>query len=104
VDGALGGWELAGLYIYQSGAPWLIPGNPDEVYLRSAYVKPHIQKGNGYIHLPAACAEQYKKTNGVYSPVQLPYDYDGTCSQGADFLQVPSCAPFPDNAYTGIRL
>ncbi len=105
VDGAIGGWELASLYIYQSGAPWLIPGNPNEVYLHNAYVKPHIQKDNGYIRLVAACAEQYQEnSNGVYSLVQLPYDYDGNCAQGANFLQVPSYAPTPDNVYTGIRL
>jgi hypothetical protein len=105
VDGAIGGWELASLYIYQSGAPWLIPGNPNEVYLHNAYVRPHIQKDNGYIRLVAACAEQYQENSGgVYSLVQLPYDYDGTCAQGANFLQVPSYAPTPDNVYTGIRL
>jgi hypothetical protein len=105
VDGALGGWELASLYIYQSGAPWLIPGNPNEVYLHNAYVRPHIQKDNGYIRLAAACAEQYQESgSGVYSLVQLPYDYDSSCPQGADFLQVPSYAPTPDNVYTGIRL
>jgi Carboxypeptidase regulatory-like domain/TonB dependent receptor len=105
VDGAIGGWELGSDYVYQSGAPWLLPGNPNEVYLHSAYVHPHIQKDNGYIRLVAACAEQYQENgSGVYQIVQLPYDYDGTCSQGADFLQLPSYAPYPDNVYTGIRL
>jgi len=62
-----------------------------------AYVKPHIQKDDGFIRLVAACAEQYQedKTTGVYSLVQLPFDYDGTCSQGANFEQVPSYAPYP---------
>jgi Carboxypeptidase regulatory-like domain/TonB dependent receptor len=107
VDGAIGGWELGSLYIYQSGTPWLLPGNPNEVYLHSAYVQPHIQKDDGYIRLVAACAEQYQEnqSTGVYSLVQLSqYSYDGTCSQGADFLQVPNYAPHPDNVYTGIRL
>jgi hypothetical protein len=106
VDGAIGGWELGSLYIYHTGAPWILPGNPNEVYLQSAYVKPHIQKDDGFLRLVAACAEQYQenKTTGVYSLVQLPYDYDGTCSQGANFMQVPSFAPSPDNVYTGIRL
>jgi hypothetical protein len=103
-DGLIGGWELGSLYIYHTGAPWLIPGNPNEVYLHSAYVTPHIQKDDGFIRIAAACAEQWQENSGVYSLVQLPYDYDGTCSQGADFLQVPSYAPTPDNIYTGIRL
>ncbi len=106
VEGAIGGWELGSLYIYQSGTPWLLPGNPNEIYLHSAYVQPHIQKDDGYVRLVAACAEQYQEnqSTGVYSLVQLPYDYDGTCSQGADFLQQPSYAPYPNNIYTGIRL
>jgi len=105
VDGAIGGWELGSLYIYHTGAPWILPNNPNEVYLQSAYVKPHIQKDDGFIRLAAACAEQYQENSaGAYSLVQLPYDYDGTCTQGADFQQVPSYAPYPNNVYTGIRL
>ncbi|HSY01319.1 MAG TPA: TonB-dependent receptor [Acidobacteriaceae bacterium] len=106
LDGVIGGWELGSLYIYQTGAPWLLPGNPNEVYLQSAYVKPHIQKDNGFIRLVAACAEQYQENSntGAYSIVPLnSYDYDGNCSQGADFLQVPNYAPNANNVYTGIR-
>lgn len=106
VDGVIGGWELGSLYVYQSGTPWLLPGNPNEVYLHNAYVHPHIQKDDGYVRLVAACAEQYQENQGtgVYSLVQLPYDYDSTCSQGADFQQLPSFAPYPGNVYSGIRL
>jgi hypothetical protein len=106
VDGVLGGWELGSLYIYQTGAPWVIPGNPNENYLRSAYVKPHIQKDNGFIRLVAACAEQYQEnqSTGVYSLVQLPFDYDGSCAQGASFQQVPSFGETRNTVYSGIRL
>jgi hypothetical protein len=103
-DAAIGGWEVGSLYIFQSGSPWILPNNPNEIYLHNAYVKPHVQADNGYIRLVAACAEQYKETNSVYSLVPLSYDYDGTCSNGANFLQQPSYAPYPDNVYTGIRL
>lgn len=106
VNGAIGGWELGSMYIYQSGAPWILPNNPNESYIHSAYVKPHIQKDNGFIRLVAPCVEQYKEDNstGVYSLVQLnSYDYDGNCSQPS-FLQVPSYAALPNNVYTGIRL
>lgn len=107
VDGAIGGWELGSLYVYQTGAPWILPGNPNEVYLRSAYVKPHIQKDNGFIRLVSPCVEQYQEnqSTGVYSLVQLnSYDNDGSCSQGPSFMQVPRYAPLSDNVYTGIRL
>jgi hypothetical protein len=107
VDAAIGGWELGSLYIYQSGAPWILPNNPNEVYLKSAYVKPHIQKDDGFIRLAAPCVEQYQEDNstGVYHLVQLNnFDYDGSCATGPNFMQVPSYAPIPANTYTGIRL
>src|SRR5262249_12299103 len=31
IDGVLGGWELAGAYIFNSGRPWQLPGNVDFV-------------------------------------------------------------------------
>jgi hypothetical protein len=53
----------------------------------------------------AACAQQYQEdSNGVYKLVSLPYDYDGTCSQGASFQQVPTYGRVPGNVYTGIRI
>jgi hypothetical protein len=103
VDGVIGGWELSSLYIYQTGTPWGIPGST--TYLQNAYVHPHIQQNNGFIRLAAACAEQYKENNaGVYQLVQLPFDYDGTCSQGPNFQQVPSYGETPNTVYSGIRL
>jgi hypothetical protein len=105
VDGVLGGWELGSLFVYQTGNPWLLPNNPNEAYLRTAYVKPHIQKDNGFIRMVAPCVEQWQENNGVYSLAQLQsYDYDGNCSQGSSFMQVPRYAPTPNNIYTGIRL
>lgn len=105
VDGVLGGWELGSLYIYQTGGPWIIPGNPNENYLHSAYVKPHIQKDDGFIRLVAACVSQYP-TNGLPGPATLlnSYDYDGNCSQGANFEQVPSFGETRNTVYSGIRL
>jgi hypothetical protein len=114
VDKAIGGWELGSLYIYQTGIPWGqsanngggLPNNPNVNYLHSAYVKPHIQKDDGYIRLVAACANQYleNKTTGVWSLTNLAYDYDGTCSQGADFQQVPSYGVYKNTVYSGIRV
>lgn len=104
VDGILGGWELGSLYIYQTGAPWAIPGNPNENYVRSAYVHPHIQKDNGFIRLVAPCAEQYQEnSSGIYQLQQLPFDYDGTCA-GAAFQQVPNYGETLNTVYSGIRL
>jgi hypothetical protein len=103
VDSVIDGWELASLYIYQSGAPWSIPSGINQI--GNAYTTPHIQKDNGFIRLAAACGEQYQEnSSGVYQLAQLPYDYDGSCPQGADFMEVPSYAPALNKVYTGIRL
>ena len=105
IDGAIGGWELGSLYIYETGTPWAVPNNPNELYLHSAYVKPHIQKDDGFIRLAAACGEQYQENSaGVYVLNQLPFDYDGTCTQGADFQQVPSYGETTNTVYSGIRI
>lgn len=103
VDGALGGWELGSLYIYQTGAPWMTPGGSN--YVLNAYVKPHIQKDDGYIRMVAACATQYQENSstGVYSLQQIPYDYDGSCSHGASFQVVPNYGEQLNTVYSGIR-
>lgn len=105
-DTFIGGWELAGMYIYQSGAPFMIPGNPNEVYLHSAWVPRHIQTGTGFIRVVAACAEQYQEDSntGQYVLKQLPYNYHGTCTQGADFQQVPYYGKSPNTVFSGIRV
>lgn len=108
VDGAIGGWELGSLYVYQTGSPWGVPDNPNEAYLRTAYVQPHIQKDNGFIRLAAPCVEQYVEDNNthVYNLVSLNknYDYDGTCSQGPVFQQVPRYGQTQNVIYSGIRI
>ncbi len=102
VDGVIGGWELGSLYVYQTGTPWGIPGGTN--YIGNAYVKPHIQQENGFIRLVAPCTEQYREdSSGKYSLAQLPFDYDGSCSQ-PNFLQVPSYGETLNTVYSGIRL
>jgi hypothetical protein len=54
---------LGSLYVYQSGAPWILSNNPNEVYLKSAYVKPHIQKDDDFIRLAAPCADSRFRSN-----------------------------------------
>ncbi len=101
VDGAIGGWELGSLYVYQTGTPWSIPGGTN--YLSSAYVKPHIQTDDGFIRLVSPCGEQYQENGGQYSLVPLPYDNDSTCRQ-PNFLQVPRYGETMNTESTGIRI
>lgn len=105
LDTFIGGWELAAMYIYQSGAPWMIPNNPNEVYLHNAWVPKHIQTGTGFIRMVAACAEQYQENNnGQYVLQQLPFSYDGSCPVGADFQQVPNYGKTTNTVYSGIKI
>ncbi len=102
---AISGWELGALYVYHTGAPWAVPNNPNEQYLHNAYVKPHIQKDNGYLRLAAACADNYQENSaGAYVLTPLSFDYDGTCTNGPDFLAVPTYGKVTNTVYTGIRL
>ena len=105
VDGLIGGWEVGALYVYQTGVPYLVPGQDNQI--ASPYIHPHIQKDNGFIRLVAACVEEYQENSaGVYSLVQLPqYDNDTPCVQ-PNLLRVPNSnfGPNTNNIYTGVRL
>jgi hypothetical protein len=52
VNGVLGGWQLAGMYIYNSGRPWQLPGNVDIV--DPDYYK--VEK-NRFVNVPGGQAE-----------------------------------------------
>jgi hypothetical protein len=98
VDGAIGGWEVESLFVYQTGSPVGVPNNE----LHNGYVKPHIQKDDGFIRLMAACVNQYVENNGVYSLAPLVYDYDGTCAQ-SDYQINPNYGETTNTVYSGIR-
>ena len=105
LNNIIGGWELGALYVYHTGSPWAVPNNPNEQYIHNAYVKPHIQKDDGYLRLAAACADNYVENSaGVYKLTALSFDYDGTCTNGPDFVAVPSYGETTNTVYTGIRI
>ena len=106
LDTAIGGWEIGSLFTLESGSPWSLGY---KYMLHDPYVHPHIQKDDGYIREVAACVEQWvDSTNSLGQPVytmqQLQYDYDGTCSKGADMENVGSWMPIPNNVFQGVRL
>jgi hypothetical protein len=106
VDGVIGGWELGSLYIYETGAPWGVPGNPSEHYIHSAYVPRVTDASTGYIRGVAACAEQWQnnaQTGNIWAMVQLPFNYSGTCTQ-PDFSVLPEYGQNTNTVYTGIRI
>jgi hypothetical protein len=105
VDGAIGGWELGSLYVYQTGTPYMVPGQDNQI--ASPYVRPHIQKDNGFIRLVAPCVEEWMENSaGQYSLQQLTYfDNDTPCTQ-PNLYRVPNATfgPNTDTIYTGVRL
>ena len=104
VDGAIGGWEIGSLYIYQTGTPYFVPGQDNQI--ASPYVHPHIQKDNGFIRLVAPCVEEYQENSaGQYSLRQLTYfDNDTPCTQPS-LIRVPNASfgPNTNTVYTGVR-
>jgi len=105
VDGLIGGWELGSLFVYQTGTPYGVPGQDNQI--ASPYVQPHIQKDNGFIRLVAPCVEQWKEdAKGNYSLQQLTYfDNDQPCTQ-PNLKRVPNSnfGPNTNTVYTGVRL
>jgi hypothetical protein len=106
IDEVIGGWELSGLFIWQSGIPQSVPG----YYLHQAKVNRHTQKNDGYIRVFSPFAEHYVQgsSKGQYNVQQYEgttttYDYDGTNPGYANFMDVPSYAPATMVEYTGIR-
>ena len=105
VDGAIGGWELGSLFIYQTGVPYNVPGQDNQI--ASPYVHPHIQQNSGYIRLVAPCVQQWvEDKSGNYSIQQLTYfDNDTPCTQ-PNLMRVPNATfgPNTNTVYTGVRL
>ncbi|HVW76641.1 MAG TPA: TonB-dependent receptor [Alloacidobacterium sp.] len=107
VDGVLGGWELGSLYVYETGWPWgntswVVPNNPNENYIHSAWVPRRIES-TGYIRGVAACVQQWQLVNGKWTMVQLPFNYNGNCQQ-ASFSVVPEWGENQNTVSTGIRV
>jgi len=99
VDGAIGGWELAALAIFQSGTPWGVPSGLTMV--GNARV-PRKTLTNGYIREVAPCVYSENQYTGVLTPE--PYAATYGCTQ-PDFIQRSSSYEMvPNVIYTGIRI
>ena len=105
VDGAIGGWEFGSLFIYQTGTPYGVPGQDNQI--ASPYVHPYINPSNGFIRLVAPCVEQWvEDKSGNYSLQQLTqYDKDYHCT-GPNLHRVPNASygPNTNTVYTGVRI
>ena len=105
VDGAIGGWEVGSLFVYQTGTPYKVPGQDNQI--ASPYVQPHIQKDDGFIRLVAPCVNEYQQnSSGVYVNAPLTYfDNDTPCTQ-PNLQRVPDATygPNTNTVYTGVRV
>src|SRR5262249_25393848 len=71
VNGVIGGWEMAGAYIFNSGRPWQIPtpgnvdfvGNPKDAILKN---RERIIKGTEFIQGVKPCVAQAVKDGNTY--------------------------------------
>lgn len=67
VDGLLGGWQMAGLYIFNSGRPWQLPGNVDIVDPNYGNVqKKRFVNGVEWIQGVKPCVAQYVRQGNDY--------------------------------------
>ncbi|PYQ19314.1 MAG: hypothetical protein DMF79_12845 [Acidobacteria bacterium] len=73
LDRIIGGWELAGMWIYQSGRPWDLPGSLEIV--KDPYV-PVSTKGGQFIQGVRPCVAQLR--DGQYQ--LLPYSLAAGCT------------------------
>lgn len=112
VDGAIGGWELAGQYIFKTGTPYSLPGNFNLLHSIPSANKIRHTQSNGYIRLVAPCVSQYQDPNNgtawnlvnLYAaPTNLYPTSDVTCS-APDFQLVPSYGIQQNITYSGIRV
>ncbi len=91
VDGFLGGWEFASMPIFQSGAPYPMPGGWD--YVHSAKIKP-FWTANHNLQWYAPC---YWTTNAETGAITESAEAMAFGCTQPDFIQIPSYGANPYN-------
>jgi len=82
----LGGWQLAGLWIYQSGRPWDLPTGSNAVQILKDPSVPVNLEGGQYIRGVQPCVAQLK--DGVYQ--LLPYSVAAGCTEAYFLILEPN--------------
>jgi hypothetical protein len=106
VDAAIGGWELASLYIFESGHPWSFGGLD---YMHNAKVPIHLDPSiPGAIRGVAPCVGRWVEES--YSNWQVePYPVNSGCKNAYgvndyDFVSQTPYGTQPNIVYSGIRI
>jgi hypothetical protein len=92
-DAFLGGWELASMPTFQSGAPYPMPGGWD--YVHSAKIKPYWRSDNHNLQWYAPC---YWTTNAETGAVSESAEAQAFGCTQPDFIQIPSYGATPWNS------
>jgi carboxypeptidase family protein len=93
VDRIIGGWELAGMFIYQSGRPWDLPGTLEIV--KDPFVPVNV-KGGQFIQGVQPCVAELR--GGAYQ--LLPYSVAAGCTEAYFQVRAPfqtRTTPFRDD-------
>jgi hypothetical protein len=102
IDAVVGGWEVAPLYIYETGTPWTFSGLE---YLHPAKVSRHVLAGSGFIQGVDPCVAQWQQDSVSLKWAIQPLSYANSCKGGqADFIVQPQYAASQNIVYSGIRI
>jgi Carboxypeptidase regulatory-like domain/TonB dependent receptor len=101
----LGGWEAAGLYLFNSGRPWQLPGNVDVVDPNYADVEQkRFVGGAEWIQGVKPCVAQYMRdAQGALVPELLPYSVQYGCTAPSFIIREPFTTRLTPNRSDTVR-
>lgn len=98
-DAAVGGWEFASIYSWQTGMPWQLNGSTDltgNVGIDKQQNATQIRGAN------AACVAQWKQDKtGAWNLTSI--GSSSNCGGSYNFIVVPSYGVHPDVVFSGVR-
>lgn len=108
VDAAIGGWEFASLYVYETGHPWNLIGSELYVMHDPAVPKRPDPSIAGSIRGASSCVAGWDDL-GPYNWVEVPYPIASGCKSSAgtmnyDFVEQGPYAPNSNIVYSGVRI
>jgi hypothetical protein len=109
----LGGWEMAGMFIFNSGRPWQIPGNVEIVDPNYGDVdRQRFVSGAEWIQGVKPCVGQYARNadgslvsngQGGFATELLPYSVQYGCTAPSFIIREPNATRFTQNRSDTVR-
>jgi len=101
-DAAVGGWELSGLFSWQTGSPWTLNGSTDYSGHTAISKRESASTISG---VNTSCAAQWKQDNktGDWNLTPVGSGSSSTCNGTYNFVVVPTYGISPNVDYTGVR-